>query len=64
MCLYVDYGCDERELEEECMLSSNATEGGATGAVFYPDGDFEQEIPGVGRITPNVRKLARNGLLG
>ncbi|CBN75318.1 expressed unknown protein [Ectocarpus siliculosus] len=46
VCLYVNYGCDEMELQEECVNSSNATEGGETLAVFYPGGEYEQVIPG------------------
>lgn len=57
VCLYVNYGCDEWELEKECMRSSNATEGGETGAIFYPGGEYEQIIDGVGRVTPNVSNV-------
>lgn len=64
VCLYVNYGCDEWELEEDCMRSSNATQGGATGAVFYPGGEYEQEIPAVPRITPNVSKRFKGGFVG
>eukprot|EP00752_Nemacystus_decipiens_P016554 g14796.t1 len=52
-CLYVDYGCDEFELEEDCVRSSNATEGGDSYAVFYPGGEYEQVIRGRPLITPS-----------
>lgn len=54
VCLYDNYGCDSYEVEEECMRSSNATEGGTTGALFYPGGEYEQNITVNPRITPNV----------
>eukprot|EP00903_Cladosiphon_okamuranus_P009900 g9402.t1 len=53
VCLYNNYGCDVQELEEECMRSSNATEGGVTGALFYPNGEYEQNITVNPRLTPN-----------
>lgn len=38
------------------MRSANATEGGETGAVFYPGGEYEQEITAIPRLTPNVSR--------
>ncbi|CAM9707380.1 unnamed protein product [Ectocarpus fasciculatus] len=55
VCLYAGYGCDEWELEEECMTSAtaNMTGWGNSSAVFYPGGDYEQEIPVEGKLTPD-----------
>jgi len=46
--------CDRRDLEEECLDSSTTTEGGNASAVFYPGGDYEQEVPVVGKLTEKV----------
>lgn len=54
VCLYDDYGCDEFELEEECVRSTNTTEGGETSAVFYPGGEYQQTFVGRPLITPTV----------
>ena len=51
VCLYDTYGCDRRDLEEECLDSSTTTEGGNANAVFYPGGDYEQAVPVVGKLT-------------
>ncbi|CAM9202476.1 unnamed protein product [Ectocarpus sp. 8 AP-2014] len=55
VCLYVNYGCDEWELENECMTSAaaNMTGWGNSSAVYYPDGEYEQEIHVEGRETPD-----------
>ncbi|CAB1102054.1 unnamed protein product [Ectocarpus sp. CCAP 1310/34] len=55
VCLYADYGCDELELEEECMTSAtaNMTGWGNSSAVYYPGGEYEQEIHVEGRETPD-----------
>lgn len=37
---------------DACALTSNATEEGKTSAVFYPGGDYEKTIPGIGWLTP------------
>ncbi|CAN0042249.1 unnamed protein product [Ectocarpus fasciculatus] len=59
VCLYAGYGCDEWELEEECMTSAtaNMTGWGNSSAVFYPGGDYEQEIPVEGKLTPDVSEV-------
>lgn len=36
VCPYEQYGCDDIELEEECVDSAWMTEGGVPDAVFYP----------------------------
>lgn len=36
VCPYEQYGCDNIELEEECVDSAWMTEGGVPDAVFYP----------------------------
>ena len=54
VCLYNTYGCDTQDLEEECLDSSTTTEGGNASAVFYPGGDYEQEVPVVGKLTEKV----------
>ncbi|CAM9249798.1 unnamed protein product, partial [Ectocarpus sp. 8 AP-2014] len=43
ICLFVNYGCDEWELEEECVDSAWMTEGGVPNAVFYPRVQLGQE---------------------
>eukprot|EP00904_Undaria_pinnatifida_P008142 jgi/Undpi1/4458/HiC_scaffold_17.g07812.m1 len=53
VCLHDTYGCDDYELEEQCLNSSTLTEGGGTRAIFYPDGEYEQEVSAVGRLTTN-----------
>ena len=57
VCLYHTYGCDAMYLEEECMESSSTTEGGNTGAVFFPGGEYEQQIPVAGVLTDSVSML-------
>lgn len=57
VCLYGEYGCDSWDLEEECTDSAQLTGWGNTSAVFYPGGDYEQTIPGVGILTPDVREV-------
>ncbi|CAM9812689.1 unnamed protein product [Ectocarpus sp. 4 AP-2014] len=42
ICLYNNYGCDEWELEEECVDSAWMTEGGVPDAVFYPRVKLDQ----------------------
>ncbi|CBN78260.1 hypothetical protein Esi_0005_0114 [Ectocarpus siliculosus] len=42
ICPYVNYGCDEWELEEECVDSAWMTEGGKPDAVFYPRVKLDQ----------------------
>ena len=56
MCLHDTYGCDDYELEEQCLNSSTLTEGGGTRAIFYPDGEYEQEVSAVGRLTTVSRR--------
>ena len=51
VCLHDTYGCDDYELEEQCLNSSMLTEGGGTRAIFYPDGEYQQEVSAVGRLT-------------
>lgn len=36
ICLFNNYGCDEWELEKQCVHSAWDTQGGAPDAVFYP----------------------------
>lgn len=57
VCLYDTFGCDTREQEEECRDSATMTEGGNASAVFYPGGEFEQEVPVVGMFTTDVSTL-------
>lgn len=45
VCLYNFYGCDSQDLEKECAVTANNTEGGLTRAVYHPGGEHEQEIP-------------------
>lgn len=59
VCLYESYGCDQQELEPECVRSANQTQGGNSSAVFYPGGEYEQRVPGHGMLTPTVRKEGR-----
>ena len=33
------------------------TEGGHASAVFYPDGEYEQEVPGIGTLTDGVSSI-------
>ena len=54
VCLYNTYGCDEMEREERCMNSSTQTDGGNTTAVFFPGGEYEQEISAVEKLTKSV----------
>ncbi|CBN78282.1 hypothetical protein Esi_0005_0160 [Ectocarpus siliculosus] len=42
ICLFVNYGCDEWELEEGCVDSAWMTEGGVPDAVFYPRVKLDQ----------------------
>lgn len=42
------------EREERCMNSSMLTEGGNTTGVFYPGGEYEQEVAAVGKLTEAV----------
>eukprot|EP00903_Cladosiphon_okamuranus_P009902 g9404.t1 len=53
VCLYDYYGCDEWELEEECVKSTNMTVAGDTSAVFFPGGEYEQTIYGRPKLTPS-----------
>lgn len=39
------------------MESAQLTGWGNTSAVFYPGGEYEQTIPGVGMLTPEVREV-------
>ncbi|CBN78259.1 hypothetical protein Esi_0005_0104 [Ectocarpus siliculosus] len=43
ICLFVNYGCDEWELEKQCVHSAWMTEGGEPDAVFYPRVKLGQE---------------------
>ncbi|CAM9937236.1 unnamed protein product, partial [Ascophyllum nodosum] len=43
MCLYVNYGCDTFEDEEQCITSINDTEGGPTRARYRP-GDVNETL--------------------
>lgn len=54
VCIYSTYGCDGIDLEPECLRSATMTEGGNASAVFYPGGEFEQEVPGVANLTHSV----------
>ncbi|CAN0175933.1 unnamed protein product, partial [Scytosiphon promiscuus] len=52
VCLYDYFGCDEMDLEEECVFTAFDTQGARrTRAVFNPDGDTEQEIAASGILT-------------
>lgn len=51
LCLYNDFGCDAQDLEEECLDTSVMTEGGQSSAIFYPGGEFEQNVSAVGKQT-------------
>ena len=55
VCLSDTYGCHSLDLEEECVNSSNLTEGGQSRAVFYPGGEFEQEVSAVAHFIESVR---------
>eukprot|EP00904_Undaria_pinnatifida_P000566 jgi/Undpi1/1050/HiC_scaffold_10.g04513.m1 len=44
VCLYNFYGCDNQELEEDCVRSAQITEGGNSTAVFNQNGDDEQDL--------------------
>lgn len=55
-CLFDYYGCDELELEEECVSSMNSTEGGETRARYHPDGENEKNISVRYQLTQEVRK--------
>lgn len=44
VCLYNFFGCDEMELEGDCMGSAQSTEGGRSTAVFNMNKDDEQEL--------------------
>ena len=57
VCLYDKYGCETMEMEEMCIDSSTTTEGGNTGAAFYPGGEYEQQIPVAGILTEMVSML-------
>ena len=54
VCLYNVFGCDKQELEQQCLDSSELTDGDRAKATFYPGGELEQEIPAVGSLTPSV----------
>ncbi|CAN0113861.1 unnamed protein product, partial [Ascophyllum nodosum] len=51
VCLYNFYGCDQMELEPDCMYSYNQTEGARTKATFNPGGEKEQDIATNGFLT-------------
>ncbi|CAM9171945.1 unnamed protein product, partial [Ectocarpus sp. 8 AP-2014] len=53
ICPYVNYGCDEYELEEECVDSAWMTEGGKPDAVFYPRVKLDQ----LHQVTTEERKI-------
>ena len=55
VCMYDTYGCDD--LEKMCIDSSSSTEGGNTGAVFHPGGEYEQQILVAGILTHSVSML-------
>lgn len=57
VCLYDGYGCDTYEKEEKCLNSYTITAGGKASAVFYPDGEYEQEVPVLGDLTDSVSML-------
>lgn len=44
--------------------STNMTQGGQTGAVFYPNGEYEQTITAEGKLTENVRTTKNVHLRG
>lgn len=44
VCLYDFYGCDDLELEGDCMGSFQSTEGGKSNAVFNLNRDNEQDL--------------------
>lgn len=57
VCLYDFYGCDDANLEEECVFTATDTEGGRrTGAVFNPGEENEQNISASGLETDTVRR--------
>ena len=56
VCLYNFYGCDQMELEPDCMYSYNQTEGARTKATFNPGGEKEQDIATNGFLTDLVRQ--------
>lgn len=55
VCLYEHYGCDDSTLEEECVRSANATEGGMTTATYQPQGPNEKKITTYSTNTAEVR---------
>lgn len=57
VCLYNVFGCDKQELEQQCLDSSELTDGGRAKATFHPGGEFEQEIPAVGIETDSVSMI-------
>lgn len=62
MCLYDYYGCDEKELEKQCVASANRTEGGPVRAIYHPGGEHEQNIPTYYTKTNMVRTTVRAAL--
>lgn len=55
VCLYNFFGCDDQQLEEDCMRSAQGTEGGISTAVFNQDMDNEQELRVDAFLTDDVR---------
>lgn len=55
LCQHDNYGCDDVDMKEECVASTNMTDGGVVAAVYHPDQDDEQHISTFYTVTDTVR---------